>query len=131
MQVPLKVFLGFIGWVVLHQLFKKLVQAVSQEQSKTGATLTTPPPLPRRKLARSTKKISTVPTIVPKVMKSTPKPVAKSEPVVVEPLKLMTVLPATKTKVIHPWFAGREAMRRSMVTREVLGPPVALRPPRY
>jgi hypothetical protein len=124
---------GFIligGGIAVARLFFALQEKIAQGKAlEQKNSLTAPPVLPRRPAMKVMKKVAK-PSVLPPKNISPPLPVT-SPPVTGEPLKPLTVLPPAKTKQVHPWFVGRDALRRAMVTREVLGRPAALRPPRF
>lgn len=83
----------------------------------------TPPPLPATPPRRPRKRGGTVP---PMPMAASPEaaPVAPLAATAPQPV----VAPRRRS---HRDFATRAALRRAMIAQEVLGPPVALRPPRW
>jgi hypothetical protein len=123
-------FILLMGGIAVARLFFVLQEKVAKIKAlEQKNSLTAPPVLPRRPAMKVMKKVAK-PSVLPPKNISPPLSVT-SEPVAVEPLKPLTVLPPAKTKQVHPWFVGRDALRRSIVTREVLGRPAALRPPRF
>lgn len=93
------------------------------EKMKAAMKAANPPAPPRRSRARAAR--ATPPSLTaPHSSESEgPAPMAASEhPVVTHPARRVNA---------HPEFRGRAALRRAIVAREVLGPPLALRPPRF
>jgi len=80
-----------------------------------------PPPLPSAPPRRSRRRAATPPPISEDDTRATvpvPAPSASVVPVV------------SRLRPVRSGFATRAALRRAIVAQEVLGPPVALRPPR-
>jgi len=123
-------FILLMGGIAVARLFFVLQEKVAKIKAlEQKNSLIAPPVLPRRPASKVMKK-ATKPSVVSPKNISPPLPDAAT-PATVESLKPLTVLPPVRTKQVHPWFVGRDALRRAMVTREVLGRPAALRPPRF
>jgi len=58
------------------------------------------------------------------------KPPAMPVPAVVAPVAAPLVVTRPARAAVRADFKGRDALRRSFIAQEVLGPPLALRPPR-
>ena len=109
---------GFAGWA------SRPVQAKAEHPTPTA--MAAPPPLPRR--ARKPR---------PAVPKSAAKPAEEPAEGPVRPAAAPH-LDASDLVVTRParalsrtQFRGAAALRQAIVAREVLGPPLCLRPPRF
>jgi hypothetical protein len=117
----MKAGIGTLGLVfAVITIVKALVEYVMKARETVAAPIA-PPAIPRR--TRRTR---------PPALKSSPEPVSE-----VPPVLGATHLDASNLQVTRPAhakvcadFRGRGALRRAMIAREVLGPPLALRPPR-
>lgn len=82
----------------------------------------TPPPLTRR-----ARRVRNAPAPAP----AAPEPTTPA-PVVAPHLDASSLQVARPVRVrARPQFLGRSALRQAIVAREVLGPPLSLRPPRF
>ncbi len=83
-----------------------------------------PPPLPPAPPRRPRKRAVKAPPALAVEPASAPAS-AEAPPPVVAPLR-----PRSGHRAVRRDFASRDALRRAIVAQEVLGPPLALRPPR-
>lgn len=117
----MKAGIGTLGLVfVVITIVKALVEYVMKARETVAAPIA-PPAIPRR--TRRPR---------PPAFKSTPEPAPEAPPVLVaahlDASNLQVTRPAHAK--VYADFRGRGALRRAMIAREVLGPPLALRPPR-
>jgi len=99
-------------------------QLKAKEEQPAPTAMSRPPPIPRR-VRRP--RAATKP-----VMKAAEEP--GEGPVRPPPtVPVLTVVPsaASATPSVRARFRGTAALRRAVVAREVLGPPLCLRPPRF
>jgi hypothetical protein len=101
----------FVVWVV------KRIRAAAEAPAPSA--MIAPPPLPRRPRPRTR---AVAPPTPPAAA-----PVAPASPAPVVPPMVVT-RPARAA--VRQAFKGRGALRRAFIAQEVLGPPLALRPPR-
>ncbi|MBM3867946.1 MAG: hypothetical protein FJ384_03335 [Verrucomicrobia bacterium] len=95
-------------------------QLKAKAEQPAPSVMTAPPPIPRRvRRPRSAAKPAPAPAPEPAAAPVRPEPVAR--PVVAE---------RTPVRPDRAQFRGAAALRRAIVAREVLGPPLCLRPPR-
>lgn len=111
---PAPFILGGIALVVIVKLF-----AMSGQPD-------VPPPLPPAAPRRPRKRAFKTPPLPAVAEPSDGPSVAAVAPVPVA----AALLPRTGQRAVHRDFASRDALRRAIVAQEVLGPPLALRPPR-
>jgi hypothetical protein len=110
--IKVLVLLGMgVVWVVQR------IRAAAEQPAPSA--MAAPPPLPRRVRPRGR------PAAPPAVPPASPAPV---DPVVPAVAPLAVTRPARAAVRLD--FKGRAALRRAFVAQEVLGPPLALRPPR-
>jgi hypothetical protein len=85
-----------------------------------------PPPLPPAAPRRPRKRVVKAPPSPTAAEPSDgPSPLAVAPAPVVAPMS-----PRAGQRAVRREFASRDALRRAIVAQEVLGPPLALRPPR-
>lgn len=103
----------FVVWVV------KRIRAAAEAPAPSA--MIAPPPLPRRVRPRARAVVAAAPAPAPAVAALPAAPAAGAAPMVV-------TRPARAA--VRQAFKGRGALRRAFIAQEVLGPPLALRPPR-
>ncbi len=109
--IKLLVFVGMaVVWVV------RRVRAAAEQPAPSA--MAAPPPLPRRVRPRGR------PGAKP------PAPSAPAELAPSAPPSAPLVVTRPARAAVRFEFKGRAALRRAFVAQEVLGPPLALRPPR-
>ncbi len=108
--IKVLVLLGMgVVWVV------RRIRAAAEQPAPSA--MAAPEPLPRRVRPRQR------PAAKPPAM---PEPA----PAVVAPVAPPMVVTRPARAAVRADFKGRDALRRSFIAQEVLGPPLALRPPR-
>ena len=108
--IKVLVLLGMgVVWVV------RRIRAAAEQPAPSA--MAAPEPLPRRVRPRQR------PAAKPPAM---PEPA----PAVVAPAAAPLVVTRPARAAVRADFKGRAALRRSFIAQEVLGPPLALRPPR-
>jgi hypothetical protein len=108
--IKVLILLGMgVVWVV------RRIRAAAEQPAPSA--MAAPAPLPRRVRPRQR------PAAKPPAM---PEPA----PAVVAPVAAPLVVTRPARAAVRADFKGRDALRRSFIAQEVLGPPLALRPPR-
>jgi hypothetical protein len=108
--IKVLILLGMgVVWVV------RRIRAAAEQPAPSA--MAAPEPLPRRVRPRQR------PAAKPPAM---PEPA----PAVVAPVAPPMVVTRPARAAVRADFKGRDALRRSFIAQEVLGPPLALRPPR-
>lgn len=108
----------FLAGMFLVWVFRRLRAAAEQP---TPSAMVAPPALPRRARPRGRAAAVAKPAPAAPAPAAAPSPAASAAPLVV----------ARRTRgAVRPEFRGRGALRRAFIAQEVLGPPLALRPPR-
>ncbi len=114
-----------IGVVALSAVVFVAVRGVIEFINKLNGQASAKPPAlplaPPRRALRNRK-------VVAKAASAPPVPPAPSPPAHLDASTLQVTRPARART--RPQFFGRSALRQAIVAREVLGPPLALRPPR-
>ncbi len=113
----------FIGTGILVVFVLRWIQASPTAPAPPGRL--PPPPSPRRFRKRAS----------PPTAQATPSPLATVVPSPAAPPVLLAPvvevgLPRYGQHAIRGEFSSRAALRRAIIAQEVLGPPLALRPPR-
>ncbi len=117
----MKAGIGTFGLLfVVFTLVKAVIDYIKKSEATKVAPIA-PPAIPRR--TRRPR---------PPALKSSIEPVPQVPPVLgalhLDASNLKVTRPAQAK--VHADFRGRGTLRRAMIAREVLGPPLALRPPR-
>lgn len=104
----------FLVWVV------RRLRAAAEQPAPSA--MVAPPPLPRRARPRARAVAVAKPAPTASAPAAVPSPAPSAAPLVV----------ARRTRgAVRAEFRGRGALRRAFIAQEVLGPPLALRPPRF
>jgi hypothetical protein len=88
------------------------------------ASIAVPPPVPRR-----VRRIRNVPPRLATEPEQEPAPPAPVAAVHLDASSLVVTRPARAQSRVQ--FRGASALRQAIIAREVLGPPLSLRPPRF
>ena len=117
------VALAVIAFVAVRAVVEFINKLAAQASAKPPAL---PPAQPRRALRnrKAASKVSPAPSAP-----VAPAPSAPSPPAHLDASSLQVTRPARARS--RPQFFGRSALRQAIVAREVLGLPLALRPPRF
>jgi hypothetical protein len=91
------------------------------DEASAAPMAATPPPVPRR--VRRARQAAAAPVA------SEPEPVAPAPAAHLDETSLVVTRPARAHA--RGQFRGASALRQAIVAREVLGPPLSLRPPRF
>ncbi len=119
-----------IGVVALSAVVFVAVRGVIEFINKLNGQASAKPPAlplaPPRRALRNRKVVAKAASAPP--ASAAPVPPAPSPPSHLDASTLQVTRPARART--RPQFFGRSALRQAIVAREVLGPPLALRPPR-
>ena len=116
------VALAVIAFVAVRGLIDFINKLVEQASAK-------PPALPAAQPRRAVRGRKTVAKAAAGLSAPEAVPSAPSPPAHLDASDLQVTRPARARS--RPQFFGRSALRQAIVAREVLGPPLALRPPRF
>jgi len=121
----------FIGVVALSVVVFMAVRGVIEFINKlSGQASANPPALPLAPTRRALRNRKVVAKAASALAASVaPPPSAPSPAAHLDASTLQVTRPARART--RPQFFGRSALRQAIVAREVLGPPLALRPPRF
>ena len=124
MEVTLVQFLVFAAVVIVaarggFAFLKKIM-----EEASAPPVASAPPPMPRRVRRGRQAAVAPVAPVAPEPVPAAPAPAAHLDE---------TSLVVTRPARAHArgQFRGASALRQAIVAREVLGPPLSLRPPRF
>ncbi len=114
--------IGKLAWGVLKELKKQEKDAVAPKGL--------PPPLPRRATKKTAKRLMDAPAPRILTVPVNAAPAAVEEKPAEVPMALFKMTRKQPT-YLRSILSDRDALRRAIIAREVLGEPVALRRPRF